>query len=180
MIYLSVEKNIGCLPATEIVSEMDPGSTVRESEMAFHQSDACESPRVRKQREPTGGARLWVPASTGASADGCETLRRRERAPTGEARLRVPGGASARERSATAIAPSRVERHHGSERQRGSTAPPTGRSATQRAPVGGSEPQPPTGRSDQLTHTSPPPPSHFSTDKVTPPRVSYLVINGPH
>jgi hypothetical protein len=114
------------------VSEMDPGSTVRESEMTFHQSDisskrtrvraptgakaasayGCESPRVerRRVRAPIGGARLWVPASTGASADGCKTLRRRVQAPTGGVRLRVRAstGASAdtgRSVSATAIAP---------------------------------------------------------------------------
>ena len=82
------------------VSEMDPGSTVRESEMTFHQSDiSSERTRVR---EPTG--------AKAAKNDGSER-RLEERAPTGEARLRVPGGASARERNATAIAPSRVERH---------------------------------------------------------------------
>ena len=57
VIYLSVAKNIGGLPATEIVSEsvsgtafwkrdldlpynlLEPGSTVRQREMRFHQSN---------------------------------------------------------------------------------------------------------------------------------------------
>ena len=69
---------------------------------------------VESVREPTG--------AKAAKNDGSER-QLEERAPTGEARLRVPGGASARERNATAIAPSRVERYHGSEHQRGSAAP---------------------------------------------------------
>ena len=71
-------RNLLHAAVSETVSEMDPGSTVRQSEMRFHQSEisdlACESPRVRKRRQPTGASahgrsQRQVPAPTGASAD---------------------------------------------------------------------------------------------------------------
>ena len=65
-------------PVSEMVSEMDPGSNVRQSEMRFHQSDtSSERPRVRM---PAGGTPTLANAD-GGSAHGCE--RRRKRAPTG-------------------------------------------------------------------------------------------------
>ena len=90
--------------------------------MTFHRSaHACDSPRVRKQRKPTGTSahgrserprversadgceRRRVRASTGASAHGCDNLRRREQAqtPTGAKVAKTDGSERPRvERSA--------------------------------------------------------------------------------
>ena len=78
---------------SETVSEMDPGSTVRQSEMRFHQSDISR-PRVRKQRTPTGTSAHGCerPRCGGWSADGCERPRVREDRASGCERARVERG----------------------------------------------------------------------------------------
>ena len=107
---------------------MDPGSTVWQSEMRFHQSEISR-PHVRKQRKPTRAS------AHGRSADGCER-RLEERASRCE-RPRVRGPAP---KGASADA-------HGCEssenrRERAPTGgAPTGASAWRRAPVAGCGPK---------------------------------------